>query len=59
MQERNDAERRDVAVAQLQRTSRPLKQIAEAVGFQNEKSFIRAFKGWTGTSPEAFRQQKR
>ncbi len=59
LQELKDAVRRDVAVAQLQRTSRPLKQIAEAVGFQNEKSFIRAFKGWTGTSPEAFRQQKR
>ncbi len=58
LQELKDAVRRDVAVAQLQRTSRPLKQIAEAVGFQNEKSFIRAFKGWTGTSPEAFRQQK-
>ena len=59
LQELKDAVRRDVAVAQLQRTARPLKQIAEAVGFQNEKSFIRAFKGWTGTSPEAFRQQKR
>jgi AraC-like DNA-binding protein len=58
LQELKDAVRRDVAMMQLQRTSRPLKQVAEAAGFQNEKSFIRAFKAWTGTSPEAFRQQQ-
>ena len=58
LQELKDAVRRDVAVAQLQRTSRPLKQVAKAAGFQNEKSFIRAFKAWTGKSPEAFRQQQ-
>ena len=40
----------------LLRTTRPIKQVAQAAGFQNEKSFIRAFKGWTGTSPAAFRQ---
>jgi AraC-like DNA-binding protein len=57
LQALKDAVRRDVAMAQLQRTSRPLKQVAEAAGFQNEKSFIRAFKTWTGKSPEAFRQQ--
>jgi AraC-like DNA-binding protein len=59
LQALKDAVRRDVAMTQLQRTSRPLKQVAEAAGFQNEKSFIRAFKTWTGTSPEAFRQQQR
>jgi len=58
LQELKNAVRRDVAVAQLQRTSRPLKQVAKAAGFQNEKSFIRAFKAWTGKSPEAFRQQQ-
>jgi AraC-like DNA-binding protein len=58
LQTLKDTVRRDVAMSQLQRTQRPLKQIAEAAGFQNEKSFIRAFKGWTGTSPEAFRQQR-
>jgi AraC-like DNA-binding protein len=40
----------------LLRTSRPIKQVAEASGFQNEKSFMRAFKGWTGQSPAEFRQ---
>ncbi len=41
----------------LLRTTRPIKQVAEAAGFQNEKSFIRAFKGWTGASPAEFRHQ--
>ncbi len=59
LQALKDAVRRDVAMTQLQRTSRPLKQVAEAAGFQNEKSFIRAFKAWTGASPEAFRHQQR
>jgi len=31
--------------------------VAEAAGFQNEKSFIRAFKGWTGLSPAEYRKQ--
>ena len=33
-------------------------QIAAEVGFQNEKSFMRAFKGWTGRTPEEFRLAK-
>ncbi|MCY1546514.1 Helix-turn-helix domain protein [compost metagenome] len=49
--------RRDRAIEWLQRTSRPIKQVAEAAGFQNEKSFIRAFKGWTGVTPGDFRSQ--
>jgi len=40
----------------LLRTSRPIKQIAQAAGFQNEKSFIRAFRGWTGQAPAQFRR---
>ncbi len=48
--------RRDTSVDLLLRSTRPIKQIAVEVGFQNEKSFMRAFKGWTGTTPEAFRQ---
>lgn len=56
LQQLKDSVRRDLAVALLQRSSRPMKQIAEAVGFQNEKSFMRAFKTWTGATPESFRQ---
>jgi AraC-like DNA-binding protein len=58
LQQLKDAVRRDVAVAQLQRSSRPVKQIAALAGFNNEKSFIRAFKGWTGRTPEAFRHKR-
>ncbi|MEI6733216.1 MAG: AraC family transcriptional regulator [Comamonadaceae bacterium] len=43
----------------LLRTVRPIKQVAEAVGFQNEKSFIRAFRRWAGKSPGEFRQAAR
>jgi AraC-like DNA-binding protein len=39
----------------LQRSHKPIKQVAAAVGFMNEKSFIRAFKAWTGQTPAAFR----
>ena len=42
----------------LLRTARPIKQVAQAAGFQNEKSFIRAFKEWTGTSPAEFRRSR-
>lgn len=28
-------------------------QLVEAMGFQSEKRFIRAFKGWTGMTPVA------
>ena len=50
-----DEVRRQRATELLLRTKRPIKQVAEAAGFQNEKSFIRAFKGWTGQSPGAWR----
>ena len=50
-----DTVRRDRATDLLQRTNRPVKQVALAVGFRNEKSFIRAFKGWTGVSPGEWR----
>ena len=55
LQALKDEVRRACALELLLRTARPIKQVAEAAGFQNEKSFIRAFKGWTGQSPAAFR----
>lgn len=52
-----DEVRRARAEELLHRSDRPIKQVAEAAGFQNEKSFIRAFKGWTGLSPAEFRKR--
>ena len=54
-----DEVRRTRAVELLHRTQRPIKQVAEAAGFENEKSFIRAFRGWTGQSPAEFRRAVR
>lgn len=50
-----DEVRRERAMDLLQRGRQPLKQVAAAVGFLNEKSFIRAFKGWTGQTPARWR----
>ena len=40
----------------LYRSEMPVKQVAHAAGFRNEKSFIRAFRQWTGQSPAEFRR---
>ena len=56
LQQLKDAVRRDLALDLLHRSKKPLKQIAEAVGFQSEKSFLRAFKTWTGQTPDAVRR---
>ena len=57
LQSLKDQVRRQLACELLQRSSKPLKQIADAVGFRNEKSFIRAFRQWTGVTPQAWRTQ--
>ena len=51
-----DEVRHAQAIEQLRRTVRPIKQIALAVGFRNEKSFSRAFLGWTGMPPGEYRR---
>ena len=56
LQALKDEVRRDQAGELLLRTDRPVKQVAQAVGFGNEKSFARAFKGWTGQSPSDYRR---
>jgi AraC-like DNA-binding protein len=49
--------RRDLAIERLERTSRSIKQIARDAGFHNDKSFMRAFKQWTGESPMEYRRK--
>ena len=56
LQQLKDSVRAQRARTLLLRTRKPLKQIATEVGFLNEKSCIRAFKSWTGQTPESFRQ---
>lgn len=55
LQALKDEAGRDRASDLLRRTQKPIKQIARAVGFTNEKSFVRAFRSWTGQTPTAYR----
>jgi AraC-like DNA-binding protein len=57
LQALKDEVRKNRARDLLLRTVRPIKQVAVAAGFQNEKSFTRAFRVWTGSSPAEFRRQ--
>lgn len=57
LQQLKDEVRRELATERLVRTSRSIKQIARDVGFHNEKSFMRAFKEWTGESPMKYRRR--
>ena len=56
LQQIKDEVRCERAKDLLYRSTRPVKQVAEAAGFANEKSFIRAFRQWTGFSPGEFRR---
>ena len=57
LQRLKDEVRRERATELLHRKHWPIKQVAQAVGFRNEKSFLRAFKDWTGMSPGAWRER--
>ena len=59
LQALKDEVRQSQAMDQLRRSQRPIKQVALAVGFRNEKSFARAFRAWTGVTPGEFRRTGR
>lgn len=59
LQALKDEVRQRRATELLLRSPQPIKQVAQAVGFASEKSFMRAFRGWTGQSPSDFRRQAR
>jgi AraC-like DNA-binding protein len=53
-----DKVRMEVATALLLTTAKSIKQIAMSVGFDHEKSFIRAFRAWAGKPPLRFREEQ-
>jgi AraC-like DNA-binding protein len=57
LQQLKDEVRCERAKDLLLRSGKPVKQVAAAVGFRNEKSFTRAFQQWTALSPAEFRKQ--
>lgn len=52
-----DEVREERARQLLIRTNDPIKKVAGQVGFDNARSFARAFTSWTGVTPQQFRQQ--
>ncbi len=42
----------------LMESSKPVIQIAEEVGYNNDQSFLRAFKKWVGMSPAVYRKER-
>lgn len=59
VQQLKDDVRRHRALHLLQRTDMPIKRVAQACGFANEKSFIRAFVQWMGQAPGHYRNHQR
>ncbi len=57
LQALKDEVRRERAEELLGRTEKPVKQVALAVGFADEKAFARAFKAWTGETPRDYRKR--
>ena len=58
LQQLKDEVHFDLAKELLLKTPKPIKQVAATCGFRNEKSFIRAFRGWSGTPPVEFRKSR-
>jgi AraC-like DNA-binding protein len=50
-----DAIRRERAIAQLTDSHKPIVEIAEELGFSDPSTFYRAFKKWTGATPNHYR----
>jgi AraC-like DNA-binding protein len=52
-----DHARRELAIAYVAEFETPLKEIAFALGFSHPESFYRAFRRWTGDTPQAYRSR--
>ena len=57
LQQLKDEVRCERAQDLLYRSGKPVKQVAAAVGFRNEKSYILAFRQWTGGEPGEVSQE--
>ncbi|WP_225433328.1 AraC family transcriptional regulator [Thauera sedimentorum] len=53
-----DAIRRDIAIARLTKTRQPIGELATDLGYADPSAFYRAFVGWTGVSPEQYRNRR-
>lgn len=51
-----DEVRRDIAIQRLTRSEDSIAEIAYDVGFDNPTAFHRAFRHWTGSTPNAYRR---
>jgi len=52
-----DALRRDLALTRLSRSTQPVADLAADLGYADSSAFYRAFIGWTGVSPSAYRRR--
>ncbi len=57
LQQLKDEARRERASDLLLRTRLPISRVARAAGFASDKSFARAFRQWTGHTPQAWRER--
>ena len=51
--------RQEQAQMELASTNRKIGEIAQSVGFNDPTVFSRAFKNWTGQSPQEYRKSSR